>query len=62
MKSNLYKLKDILDQDIATKNLIPTNISNKNNKFLIIIIIKNIQFLLKKNNQVILMINKFNQI
>ena len=62
MKSNLYKLRDILDQDIATKNLIPTNISNKNNKFLIIIIIKNIQFLLKKNNQVILMINKFNQI
>ena len=62
MKSNLYKLKDILDQDIATKNLIPTNISNKNNKFLIIIIIKNIQFLLKKNNQVILMINKYNQI
>ena len=62
MKSNLYKLKDILDQDIATKNLIPTNISNKNNKFLIIIIIKNIQFLLKKNNQVILMINKLNQI
>ena len=62
MKSNLYKLKDILDQDIATKNLIPTNISNKNNKFLKIIIIKNIQFLLKKNNQVILMINKLNQI